>query len=466
MKFLLFGTGDYYERYKKWFPKEDVLSLLDNSLEKQNTRMNGIQVLSPEEGIKLPFDSIVILSFYVKEMYAQLIRLGVLENRIYHFYDLHRLIYRRENKKPIQYYGEAGKITASKNRLSEKILLLSHDLTLGGPPIALFHAAKILMEHGYRVVYASMLDGPLRAQLLASHIPVIVDVNLQIETMRDADWISGFSLIICNTINFHVFLSKRNANVPAIWWLHDASFFYHGVDPKVLNRISRANLKVCSVGPIPRRAIQGYLPTLSVEDLLYAVADQSGAAKVMENKHDKICFVTIGYVGKIKGHDILIQAIQSLTENIREKVVFYFVGQNSSVMARQLAGKAVDMPEIVMTGTVGRNRIHQILDTADVLICPSREDSMPTVAAEAMMHSVPCIVSDSTGTAGYIKNGVEGFIFPSEDVQALANQITWCVEHRPDLGPMGEKARIVYEKFFSMNAFQERLIKMVEKCLK
>lgn len=31
MKFLLFGTGDYYERYKKWFDKEDVLALLDNS---------------------------------------------------------------------------------------------------------------------------------------------------------------------------------------------------------------------------------------------------------------------------------------------------------------------------------------------------------------------------------------------------------------------------------------------------
>lgn len=31
MKFLIFGTGDYYERYKKWFPPKDVLALLDNS---------------------------------------------------------------------------------------------------------------------------------------------------------------------------------------------------------------------------------------------------------------------------------------------------------------------------------------------------------------------------------------------------------------------------------------------------
>ena len=37
MKFLIFGTGDYYERYKKWFPSKDVLALLDNSPQKQHT---------------------------------------------------------------------------------------------------------------------------------------------------------------------------------------------------------------------------------------------------------------------------------------------------------------------------------------------------------------------------------------------------------------------------------------------
>ena len=56
MKFLIFGTGDYYERYKKWFPSKDVLALLDNSEKKQNTQIDGIPVLAPEEGVKLPYD--------------------------------------------------------------------------------------------------------------------------------------------------------------------------------------------------------------------------------------------------------------------------------------------------------------------------------------------------------------------------------------------------------------------------
>ena len=72
MHFLLFGTGDYYNRFKKWFPRENVLALLDNSPVRQHTLVDGIEVLPPSEGIKLDYDSIVILSFYIKEMRQQL----------------------------------------------------------------------------------------------------------------------------------------------------------------------------------------------------------------------------------------------------------------------------------------------------------------------------------------------------------------------------------------------------------
>lgn len=461
MKFLLFGTGDYYERYKKWFIREDVLALLDNSPEKQNTVLDGLHILSPEEGIKLPYDVIVILSFYVKDMRLQLTGLGVSANAVYHFYELHGLIYRRENKKSVEYYGNAENVIDS-GKPGKKVLLLSHDLTLGGPAIALYHAANILMEHGYQIVYASMLDGPLRSKLLLRHIPVVVDVNLQIETMIDADWTREFSLIICNTINYHVFLSERDTGIPFIWWLHDASFFYDGINPNALQGISRTNLKVCSVGPIPCKAIQKIIPDLPVERLLYGVEDTVGQVGRIPYRHKKVCFVTIGYVGEIKGHDILIQAIQALTPEIRDKAIFYFVGQNSSVMAQQLMKKAEGIPEIVMTGPVERAGIHQILNDADVLICPSREDSMPTVAAEAMMHSVPCIISNATGTTEYMIDGINGLVIPNQDIQALTEKIVWCVENRQKLERMGVNARKVYEMVFSMKSFEEKLMEIVE----
>lgn len=464
IKFLLFGTGDYYERYKKWFRHEDVLALLDNSPAKQNSMIDGIRVLPPAEGVRLSYDVIVILSFYVKSMRRQLVDLGVPENKIYHFYDLHRLIYKKEFKRPVQYYGDAEKVVELPGQSGKKILLLSQDLTLGGPAIALFHAAEILVKRGYQVVYASMIDGPLREKLLANNIPVIVDVNLQIETMEDSEWTRNFSLLFCNTINYHVFLSERDIGMPVIWWLHDSEFFYDGVNRETLENLDRENLRVCSVGPVPRNAMHKIIPDMPVDDLLYGVEDMVGYVRQTQGRcADKIYFVSIGYIEERKGQDLLVQAIQRLPDEYRAKAVFYLVGQDSSMMAQQIKAQIENMPEIIMTGTVDRDGIKKILNNADVMICPSREDPMPTVVTEAMMYSVPCILSDAAGTAEYIRDGADGFIFPSESVEELSVRIQWCIDHNQELSEMGTRARQIYEKVFSMKVFEENLLDIVNE---
>ena len=251
MKFLLFGTGDYYNRYRKWFEQQEIVALLDNSEQKQHTYIDGVKVLSPKEGIRLKYDIIVILSFYVKQMKQQLVSLGADESRIFHFYDLHQLLLGRTVKRTLQYFLRAKEIIEGNNTSKAKVLLMSHDLTLGGPAIALFHAAMVFKKHDYEVVYSSMIDGPLRTKLVENDISVVVDENLQLATMNETDWVKSFSLIVCNTLNFHVFLSERDTSVPVVWWFHDARFFYNGVNKNVMGKINLNNLKAVSVGPVP-----------------------------------------------------------------------------------------------------------------------------------------------------------------------------------------------------------------------
>lgn len=463
MKILIFGTGDYYERYKDWFAAEDIVALLDNSPTKQHTVVDGKEVFSPQEGVRLVYDAVVILSFYVKAMKRQLTELGVTEDKIYHFYDLHELIccgtdgQRADYKKTILYYGGAENV-----RKEETVLLLSHDLTMGGPALALCHMAQILKRQGRQVVMASMMDGPLRKVLVEEGVPVVVDHNLQVETMREAEWTWDFSMIVCNTVNFHVFLSERPEEIPVLWWLHDSSFFYDGVKPERLCGIPGQKMQVCAVSPVAREAIKRFLGNIPVEDLIYGVPDEVGEVKKKRDVKEEICFVTIGYIEARKGQDILVQAIKGLPEEIRRKAVFYIVGQDTSRMAVQLREKIRDFQEVIMTGVLDRGEIHELLEKADVLICPSREDPMPTVAAEAMMHSVPCILSDVVGTAAYIQEEKEGLIFESEDIPGLAAKVRWCVEHRDRLEQMGKEARRIYEQYFSMDVFKNKLIQIME----
>lgn len=458
MKYLIFGTGEYYSRYKKWFAQEEIAGLLDNAPGKQNTYLDGLQVFSPEEGVKLPYDAVVILSFYVKEMRKQLEELGVAAEKIYHFYDLHQLICcsgkgrKAAYKKPIRYYAGAENVEKS-----SCTLLLSHDLTLGGPAIALYHMARVLRERGEEVVFASTLDGPLREILCAQGIPVIVDVNLQIETMREAEWTAGFSRIVCNTINFYVFLSDRDVGIPVVWWLHDSLFFYDGVDKEVMCGLNRENMQVYAVGPVAGGAIAQFLPDMEIGDLIYGVADEAPDGGRCDDSDKKIRFITIGYIEARKGQDILVKAVKKLPEEMRRRAEFYLVGQNSSQMAQQMKEAIEDIPEVVMTGTMDRRQIHEMLEQADVMICPSREDPMPTVAAEAMMHRVFCIMSDAAGTAAYINSEADGIVFCSEDEQELADKIMWCIEHHDKLSDMGKRARKIYDEHFSMAAFEKKV---------
>lgn len=476
MRYLIFGTGDYYNRYKKWFDQQEVVALLDNSEQKQYTRIDGIEVLPPMEGIRLDYDVVVILSFHFKIMKQQLFDLGVDEKCIYHFYDLYKLLAEHVVRRPIQYFNNAENILKVDSALKMKILLMSNDLALGGPAIALFHAAIVLKEYGYEVVYASMIDGPLREKLFEKDIPIMVDENLQIATMKGTEWVESFSLIICNTLNYHAFLSDRNTAIPVIWWLHDTRFFYDGVKREVMRKIKLDNLSVVSVGLVPEMAIKEFLPEVQCGKLLYGVADST--ANITEIKPSdfvlqkeklsdfvKIRFITIGFLEERKGQDILLHAIKKLPDHIRNRCEFYIVGYDETMFGEEIRRRSVGISEIIFTGSVDRVKIHELLSCSDVLICPSRQDPMPTVAAEAMMHSIPCIVSDATGTAAYIHEGEDGFIVPMENVLILAEKIEWCVANRGRLADIGQKARKLYEKYFSMKTFENNFIRVVNEAL-
>lgn len=179
----------------------------------------------------------------------------------------------------------------------------------------------------------------------------------------------------------------------------------------------------------------------------------------------KIRFITIGYIEWRKGQDILIDAIEEIPKNFLEKCEIIIVGQDNSSMARVLKERIKTIPWVNILGPVDRNTIHDLLKESDVIICPSREDPMPTVCTEAMMHHVPCLVSDSTGTADYISNGKDGIIFKNQDVNDLKEKILWCINNRDYLNYLGENAYNVYLNHFSEKVFEEKLLTCVKEMI-
>jgi glycosyltransferase involved in cell wall biosynthesis len=70
---------------------------------------------------------------------------------------------------------------------------------------------------------------------------------------------------------------------------------------------------------------------------------------------------------------------------------------------------------------------------ADMLLCPSREDNLPNVVAEAMSCGTPCVTFDVGGLPDMITHQVDGWLAKAFDPADLAAGILWIGSHpRPE----------------------------------
>lgn len=463
MKCLLFGTGDYYRKYKDWFKRDDVFGLIDNDESKQGNLLDGYEVYSPKEAVKLAYDCIVILSVHEEAMRGQLKGLGVSDEKICIFSELYKHPEFTAADRAVSFFGDGRtvlRITAAER--SDAVLVMSHNLDLNGAALALFYMAQILVKNGMRVFFASWSEGVLRRMLYECNIPVIVDPNLQMRTQRETEWTHSFHRIVCNTLNYYQFLSDRDVKDKVLWWLHDPIVFYRGLDQELLQRIRMDNLSVYAVSSIAEEAFHSYFPGIKAGQLVYGLPD----VPAIKREHEKIAFITLGNMQEYKGQDILIEALKRLDGKAREQIRVRIVGFQPSAYANAVKQSSESLGNIVeFMPPVGREEVHRLLEESDVLICPSRQDCMPTVTAEAMMHGVPCLVSSAAGTAAYLEQEEDGLIFRSGDAGNLAEKIRWCIENRERLYGMGRKSRKVYEQIFSMEVFERNLMKAVREAL-
>lgn len=463
MKIILFGSGDYYNKYKGWFNKSDILGILDNNQQKQGTVIDGIRVYAPREGVRLSYDKICILSVYYETIRAQLMNLGVSEKDIVSCMELYKYPEMAKERQDCFIFDKNGARVSCINNKAKDILMMSHDLDFNGATLAFYYIACILVKNGYQVWLATWTDGVVRQLLEKQGIGVIVDPNLQIEISRNINWMAEFCYVLCNTLLYSTLLSDRKESVRFIWWLHEPELFYQSIDKELTKRIRSDNLKAYAVGPVALTAFHNMFPFIDVRELLYGIPDVSEEYE-QGSKNEKIEFVTIGNVQEYKGQDILIDSVGIIGREYREKIHVRIIGGKESLFFNEIKQKAEKFPDVIeFVPPLERSDVYKAYCDSDVFICTSRQDCMPVVVAESMMFSLPCIVSDSTGIAPYVKKSGGGLLFRCGDSMELADKIQWCVEHREDLQRMGKLARREYERSFSMRIFEVNILKAIHE---
>ena len=78
---------------------------------------------------------------------------------------------------------------------------------------------------------------------------------------------------------------------------------------------------------------------------------------------------------------------------------------------------------------------------ADALVFPTLCDGFGMVVTEAFSQGLPVITTPRAGAAEMVREGINGFVVPAADPEALARTLDWCLMHRAELHAMRAGAR-------------------------
>ncbi|WP_373529672.1 glycosyltransferase family 4 protein [Nostoc sp.] len=108
--------------------------------------------------------------------------------------------------------------------------------------------------------------------------------------------------------------------------------------------------------------------------------------------------------------------------------------------------------------------LNQYYSAGNVLVFPSLVEGFGLVLLEAMACGIPVITTPNTAGPDILTDGVEGFVVPIRNVEALKEKLEWCYCHPQELAEMGRAARLKAEQL-TWGLYRQRLASQVKDIL-
>lgn len=96
---------------------------------------------------------------------------------------------------------------------------------------------------------------------------------------------------------------------------------------------------------------------------------------------------------------------------------------------------------------IHRQKLTELYQEATIFCFPSVDDGFGMVVLEAMAAGLPVIITQHVGASDVVREGMDGFVVPIRDVDALCEKITLLYENREMAEEMGRNARKRAEEY-------------------
>ncbi len=176
---------------------------------------------------------------------------------------------------------------------------------------------------------------------------------------------------------------------------------------------------------------------------------------------NELCALFIGNFCPHKCVDVMIRAIYGI-ENVKLTLVGdpYWDEEYGEKIEKLIS--TLDLKnKIDLIGRVEREKLLEELRKADVLLLPSLYEGFGISIIEALGFSIPVIATNRGGPLEMINNGIEGFLVPPEDEEALKDKLEKLRDEPSTLQEMSERAIERYQKLPTWHESMEKVRKFL-----
>mgnify|MGYP000478990618 CR=1 FL=1 len=354
------------------------------------------------------------------------------------------------------------------------ILLISHDLRLGGASVLLYHVAVFLRRAGYYVTVASPTADTLKAELERAGVPVVIEPAFLSDPQQVQPWIGTFDLVVANTLlNWASVNAAASAGRPVMWMIHEPAEWLKTLlqwPEEAAQAFRRANAIVYSARNIlwayKAFAEQGW-HTTACYGIPDPLIEAEGIPSPCRREEGKLYLAHVGTIEPRKAPDILLHSLKQLPAPLLEQIEVYFVGypvypaylQVLKDMAQGYAG-------IHFVGEGNPRDSLGYIKEADILVSTSRQETGPLVVLEAMGLGKTVITTRVGMMEEVIRHGSNGYLINVDDVEELTAILSHLARNRLLLRRVGQAARRKYEEALTLDRYGRDLLQIMGQMLR
>ncbi|MBS1495531.1 MAG: glycosyltransferase family 4 protein [Bacteroidetes bacterium] len=275
--------------------------------------------------------------------------------------------------------------------------------------------------------------------------------------------------------SFLLLKSRGIVNTPYLLTVHGMTFaegksqkrikdklnlFYNGLlqlffFPKNIIHISNYSLKMHP----PVKKGNTVIISNAISPTFYQLAQRANTSNTL---------LFIGVMNERKNLLLLLKAIKNLNDkniNFSLNVLGGFSDKDYEEKILTYINQQKLVKQVHFAGWVNQTEVQKYLVNSDILVLPSRQETLPMVIAECMAASTPVVASNVGGIPEMVFSDKTGIVFLNENLDSLCNALEQLYNNDERIVQMGMAAnKIAFEKYHC-NSIADKTIDFYKKIL-